>query len=118
MIDTSIYRTRLEEEKTRLETQLTSIGRRNPSNPNDWEAIPQETGQEADPNDRADQIEGFEENTAILKELEVRYNEVLAALSRIEQGTYGICEVSGDPIEEERLNADPAARTSIAHITN
>lgn len=116
MIDTSTYKARLEEDKVRLETELSSIGRRNPSNPNDWEALPQETGQEADPNDQADQIEGYEENTAILKDLEVRYNEIIAALSRIEQGTYGICEVSGEPIEENRLNADPAARTCIAHI--
>lgn len=116
MNDTSTYKARLEDEKVRLVTELESIGRRNPSNPSDWEAIPQETGLEADPNDRADQMEGFEENTAILKDLEIRYNNVLAALTRIEEGTYGICEVSGEEIETERLDADPAAPTCKAHI--
>lgn len=118
MIDTSTYKTRLEEEKKTLETQLETVGRRNPSNPSDWEAVPQETGQESDPNDRADMMEHFGENNAILTDLENRYNDVLAALERIEKGTYGTCEVSGEEIEAERLDADPAARTCKAHIGN
>lgn len=116
MNDTNAYKDRLVEEKGRLEAQLATVGRRNPANPNDWEALPPETGQEADPNDAAELIEGYEGNAAILKDLEIRYNEVLAALSRIEEGTYGVCEVSGEEIEEARLNADPAARTCKAHI--
>lgn len=116
MIDTTTYRVRLEEEKGTLEAELQSVGRRNPTNPNDWEAVPQEVGQEADPNDRADLITHFEDNTAILKDLEIRYNDVLAALGRIEAGTYGICEASDEPIEEDRLSADPAARTCKAHM--
>lgn len=116
MIDTTTYKTRLEDEKKHLEDELQSVGRRNPSNPGDWEPIPQEVGQESDPNDRADLIEGFGDNTAILKDLEIRYNDVLAALARIKDGTYGTCSVSGEEIEEERLNADPAAQTCKAHI--
>lgn len=116
MNDVTIYASRLTAEKEKLEQELQSIGRRNPSNENDWEALPQDQGQEPDPNDAADLIEGYEANTAILKELEIRYNEVLAALARIEAGTYGICEVSHEPIEEDRLAADPAARTCKAHL--
>jgi RNA polymerase-binding transcription factor DksA len=116
MNDTTTYRTRLEEEKATLEAELKTVGRPNPSNPNDWEPVPSETGQESDPNDAADLISHFEDNTAILKDLEIRYNEVLAALARIEDGSYGTCSVSGEPIEEERLDADPAAKTCIAHV--
>ena len=116
MNDMNEYKVRLTEEKGHLETQLATVGRRNPVNPNDWEALPPETGQESDPNDAADLIEGYEGNTAILKDLEIRYNHVLAALARIEAGTYGICEVSGEAIEPARLNADPAARTCKAHL--
>jgi RNA polymerase-binding transcription factor DksA len=39
--------------------------------------------------------------------------EVLTALGRIERGTYGICELTGDPIEAERLKAIPWARYSL-----
>jgi RNA polymerase-binding protein DksA len=39
--------------------------------------------------------------------------EIDAALERIEAGTYGICEVCGRPIGEERLEALPWARLCI-----
>lgn len=37
-------------------------------------------------------------------------DEVDAALQRIEDGTYGVSEVSGEPIPDERLRAVPWAR--------
>jgi DnaK suppressor protein len=40
-------------------------------------------------------------------------SEIRMALARIKKGTYGICEESGDLIEEERLLANPLARYSI-----
>ncbi len=39
--------------------------------------------------------------------------EIDAALHRIELGTYGIDEQTGDPIDPERLDAVPAARTNV-----
>jgi len=39
--------------------------------------------------------------------------DVLEAIRRIESGTYGICELTGKPIEPERLNAIPWARYSL-----
>jgi len=39
--------------------------------------------------------------------------EVVEAIRRIECGTYGICEVTGGPIEDERLKAIPWARFSL-----
>ncbi len=116
MKDFTQYKEKLEAEKQTLEAELSNIGRKNPSNPSDWEAVPQETGMEADSGDAADLIEGFEDNAALLKDLEIRYNEVVAALARIEDGTYGVCSVSGEEIEEERLEADPAATTCKAHL--
>jgi RNA polymerase-binding transcription factor DksA len=41
-------------------------------------------------------------------------HEVLEALRRIERGTYGICEITGEPIEASRLQAIPWARYSYA----
>mgnify|MGYP001595568011 CR=1 FL=1 len=118
MNNISTYRATLEEEKGRLEAELGSVGRRNPANPADWEAVPGETGLEADSTDTAEQIDGYETNTAILKELEARYNDVLRALERIEKGTYGVCTIGGEAIETERLAADPAAKTCKAHLND
>ena len=39
--------------------------------------------------------------------------EVLEAIHRIERGTYGICEITGEPISTERLNSVPWARYSL-----
>lgn len=113
---TSIYKERLLEEKQRLEEGLAAIGRRNPHNPQDWEALPSEKGMEADPYDQAENLESYAENTAILGDLEIRYNNVISALKRIEEGTYGVCNVGGEKIEEARLTADPAATTCKAHL--
>lgn len=42
-------------------------------------------------------------------------DEIDAALQRIKDGTYGICEVDGTPIEFDRLQALPWARTHLKH---
>lgn len=117
-METGMYKEQLIAEQARLEGELQAVGTRSPTNPGDWEAKPQETGQESDPVDQADMMEGFGENAAILEDLEIRYREVLAALARIENGTYGVCTLSGEPIEEDRLAADPAALTCKAHMNN
>lgn len=116
MHDTNVYKKKLEEELKSLEKELQSVGRRNPENPADWQATPADLDvSPADESELSDAMEEFEENTAILKELEIRYNEVKEALERIKVGTYGTCEISSEPIEEERLMANPAARTCIKH---
>lgn len=115
-MNTEHFHALLEAETLRLEAELSTVGRRNPSNLNDWEPLPQATEQESDPIDVAEKIEGYEDNTAILKDLEIRYNHVLAARTRITEGTYGVCSVCGEAIEEARLVADPAANTCMAHL--
>jgi phosphoserine phosphatase RsbU/P len=42
--------------------------------------------------------------------------EVDAALERLKLGTYGLCEVCNDPIEAERLIADPVGRFCLDHL--
>ncbi|MDP2665253.1 MAG: TraR/DksA C4-type zinc finger protein [bacterium] len=108
---TEHFRKKLDAEKARLETEMGSVGRQNLSVPGDWEAIPSETGTEADLADQADVVMSRETNTAILADLEARYDSILSALSRMEKKIYGTCEVCGEKIEEERLEADPAATT-------
>lgn len=40
--------------------------------------------------------------------------EVEAALERVDNGTYGVSEVSGEPIPDERLRAVPTARRLVS----
>jgi sigma-B regulation protein RsbU (phosphoserine phosphatase) len=43
-------------------------------------------------------------------------HEVDETLDRIEQGTFGLCSVCHDPIEADRLAADPLLRNCIDHL--
>jgi len=111
-------RHKLEEELEVVTRELERIGRVNPDNPKDWEAVPQKMDiQEADRNEAADRIEGYEENTALLKELEIRYNNIKLALKKLDDGSYGMCEIGDEPIRIERLRANPAARSCIKHMS-
>lgn len=114
--DLQHFKNKLETELAKLEGELKTIGRINPSNPNDWEAVQPDMGVvPADETEVADTIEAYEENSAVLGELEIQYNEVKHALEKIEDGRYGICETTGKPIPKERLEANPSARTCLTH---
>ncbi len=116
-IDTTKLKAKLEAELKTLETELKSVGHKNPDNPKDWEPSSGDVDVNAsDAADIADNIESYESNTAILKPLETQYNDVKLALDKIKKGTYGVCEVGGEPIEAARLEANPAARTCVAHM--
>lgn len=116
-VDTAYFQKKLKEELALVEQELKNIGRINPDNIADWEARPADFSiDSADESESADKIEEFEENTALLKELEIRYNDIKVALAKIEKGDYGSCEVCGKPIEEDRLIANQAARTCKEHM--
>ena len=111
------FKSKLLAEKTALEKELGTVGRRDPVNPKDWEPVSSE--RESAPPDRdeaAEKIESFEENAAIVRQLEARFDEVQAALLRIGSGAYGRCAACNKEIEVERLNANPAAMTCKAHL--
>jgi len=65
------------------------------------------------PADQGSELFEREKDLAILERLEVDLAEIEAALQRLDEGTYGVDEVTGDPIDPERLDALPAARTNI-----
>lgn len=111
------HKNALLEEKAKLEAELSNVGRMNPEVPGDWEPTPPPIDvMTADPNEVAGNVEEYEERTAIEVELENRLIEVNDALARIENGSYGICTVCGEKIEEDRLGANPAATTCKTHL--
>lgn len=117
-IDIAHFKTKLEAEKKLLEEELEKVGRRNPDNLSDWEAVPagKDTSQ-ADENTVADSVEDYEGNAAIVSTLETRYQDIKAALDKMADGTYGLCEIDGEKIDVERLEANPSARTCREHMT-
>lgn len=64
----------------------------------------------------ADRQEEHGENLSEKSALGARKLEIMAALKRMQDGTYGMCEECGEKIDEERLEANPAARTCRLHM--
>ena len=56
-----------------------------------------------------------EKDFSLLEQLEAEIGDLDAALRKIDEGTYGTCEVCGREIEPERLEAVPGTRTCIEH---
>ncbi|MCA9362054.1 TraR/DksA C4-type zinc finger protein [Candidatus Kaiserbacteria bacterium] len=110
-----VLKVRLETELANLTTDLKKIATLHPST-GDWVArfSTDEIGN-ADENVVADTTEDWDTNRALLAQLEIRYRNITRALDKFNEGTYGVCEISGEPIEPERLDANPAARTNLAN---
>jgi sigma-B regulation protein RsbU (phosphoserine phosphatase) len=67
--------------------------------------------------DRRQKLQVATRTTEPTIELNRLLKEVDAALLRMESGTYGLCDVCHDPVETERLLADPLTRLCIDHLS-
>ena len=65
------------------------------------------------PADLASETFEREKDLSILEGLESDLAEIEAALHRIDEGTWGTDEETGEVIDPARLDANPAARTNI-----
>lgn len=100
--------TRLGAERDRVRRLITDlggevppIGDRDGGAPEAWE-----------PEDVARTLESSEEDKAVLAGLRRQLDDIDAALGRVRDGTYGIDEETGEPIDPDRLEAEPTARTN------
>jgi DnaK suppressor protein len=116
--DSNHYKTQLEKERAVLVGDLKGVGVKTKGT-DDWQATPADIeGDLPDPNEAADRIESFEGNNALVQNLESRLREVDWALQKIKKDTFGMCEIGGEPIEQDRLEANPAARTCKKHLNS
>ena len=56
-----------------------------------------------------------EKDFSILEQVEAELGDVARALQRLDDGTYGTCEVCHASIDDDRLDAIPAARFCVVH---
>lgn len=110
-MNTDMYKGKLEEEKTLLESQLTGMGAKFDPITKNWQATPDDVGEESDENDLGDKYEDFEKTDEKVETLEERLNDINSALEKIGTEKFGVCEVCGGQIEEDRLEVNPAAKT-------
>jgi RNA polymerase-binding transcription factor DksA len=101
--------------KERLEEELTAVDRAIAEN---TRAPREEDATATEKDELADKIEDLEEGQSENAALLARRRQIAEALDKISDGSYGVCEIGGEPIEEERLEADAAAPTCIAHKGN
>jgi DnaK suppressor protein len=96
-MDPERARKRLAEERARVEQELERIGRPDASDE------PQDSG------DQADDLQQEGTDDALREDLKQTLEAIVRAQARLEEGTYGVSVVSGDPIPDERLEAVPWA---------
>jgi RNA polymerase-binding transcription factor DksA len=112
----SHFKNKLDAELKLVESELKELGWKNPST-GEWEATGGDIDASATENDElADKQEEYEERREEIEPLEARWNEIKLALDKIDEGTFGTCENCGEPIEPDRLEANPAARTCKTHM--
>lgn len=56
-----------------------------------------------------------EKDASIAESVDAELAEIDAAFHRVDEGSYGVCEVCGKQIPDERLEAVPATRHCIEH---
>ena len=106
-------RQRLTDEKVRLGGLLGRIAKPKKAGGEEFEAKYPEFGNQEDEN--ASEVAAYEANIAEERDLEKKLKKVEAALQRVAKGTYGICQVGGEPLPLARLEAIPEAENCVAH---
>jgi len=105
-VENEAARERLEAEQARVEALVQGL-RGDLSDEGDG------SSEITDPADTGSDTFEREKDLAILDQLETELAELQAALTRIDDGTYGLDEVTGEPIDPARLKVFPAARTNV-----
>lgn len=98
------YQKLLDEQKDALRRQLTDMGA--DPDADSFEGLDFDFG-------FADSAQSTAERNkvlAVIERLRENLHDIELALSKIEKGTYGVCDRCGDPINPERLEAIPYAR--------
>ena len=99
-----------------MEGELDDLGKRNPTQAGDWEARPSDTSDISFRDEVADRLEEQDERKETELSLESELTDINLALAKIDAGNYGLCEISQEPIELDRLEANPSARTCKKHL--
>ena len=120
------FKTSLEKERSLLTKELGTIATpdSNPNMKDNWNVKHFEWGEnqitseeDLESGESVNESDEDMKNKALSDHLELRMKEVREALERIDGGTYGICEVCQKEIPLERLQANPAAKTDMEHVS-
>jgi RNA polymerase-binding transcription factor len=108
-VDLARARTRLEQERARVESLMRDLRVNVADRETEGDAQPTTF----DAADTASDTTQRTEDLSILESLEAELVDIDAALGRVADGTYGIDQLTGEPIDPARLDAVPTARTNV-----
>jgi RNA polymerase-binding transcription factor DksA len=111
-IDAAQARERLQAERDRVSGLISSV-REGIGDTPESDQLGELAGYDQHPADQGSETFEREKDLAILEGLESDLVEIEAALQRVDDGTYGVDEVTGQPIDPDRLDALPTARTNV-----
>ncbi|MDQ1521905.1 MAG: DnaK suppressor protein [Actinomycetota bacterium] len=111
-IDPALARQRLESERERV-TGLVSSLRDEIGDTPESDQLGELASYDQHPADQGSETFEREKDLSILETLEAELVEIEAALQRVDDGTYGIDEETGEPINPDRLEAIPTARRNV-----
>ncbi len=100
------------QEKKRLENELAKFTSRNIHNAEDFDAKFPNYGDEEDEN--IQEVSTYSDYLALEKTVEKDLQDVLSALKKVKDGSYGVCKYCGKPINEKRLLARPASTACVS----
>ncbi len=109
-IDTADVRARLEEERERLTTEIAALTKADFESERDREG---HTGRGNHMAEDASETFEHEKSLALLQNLRALEAQVERAITKLDQGTYGVCDDCRKPIAAERLAAIPYATLCI-----
>src|SRR4051812_11488512 len=109
--DDDAARQRLAAERERVAGLIQSIHDEGIGRPASEEAG--DTTRQSDAGGQGSETFEREKDITILEQLERDLAEIEAALQRLDDGTYGVDEVTGEQIPRDRLEAYPTARTDV-----
>jgi RNA polymerase-binding protein DksA len=112
-IDTDTFRQRLEEERARLTSSAEFLERENPGSLEDELGEIGSGGTDNHLGDTAGATFDRELDQGLEEGVQQTIADIDAALRKIDEGSYGVCEVCGEPIGAQRLSAIPWARLCI-----
>ena len=112
-IDTSEFRTLLEQERDRIKSAIDHLHQEHPGNLEDELGEVGGRGSDNHLGDMATATFDRELDQGLEEGAQHTLEQVERALARIDDGTYGTCERCGKPIGEDRLRARPSATLCI-----
>ena len=114
-MDTDLARQRLASERERLNGVRATFDEEGLTDQSENDSVGELSSYDQHQADMGTETFEREKDLSILEQVEAELVDVEHALRRLDDGTYGTCEVCGATIPDERLEALPATRLCLEH---